>query len=319
MTLTELRYIVAVSRERHFGRAAHSCFVSQPTLSIAIKKLEDELNITLFERGSNEITVTDIGKRIIEQAQRALEEADAIKRMAGEQQNELIGPLKLGIIFTISPYLLPKLIPALKKLAPDMPLRLEENYTVRLAEMLKQGEVDAIIVADPFDEPGTDFYPLYDEPFVVAVPQDHPWHKRTSLKSSELSSQSVLLLTPGNCFRDQVLAACSELAIRQKNAGSLASMLQGSSLNTIRHMVGSGMGITVLPGTSVSPADSAMLHVISFEYPIPTRRVLLVTRKKFYRNKAIDVLCKAVYTSGLEGVTMLDHICFHSDTEMETN
>ena len=148
MTLTELRYIVAVARERHFGRAAQSCFVSQPTLSIAIKKLEDELNVTLFERGSNEVSVTEIGERIIEQAQRVLEEAESVKRIAGEQQNELNGQLKLGIIFTISPYLLPKLIPSLRKLAPDMPLLLEENYTVRLAEMLKRGEVDAIIVAD---------------------------------------------------------------------------------------------------------------------------------------------------------------------------
>src|SRR5437899_3332161 len=151
MTLTELRYIVAVARERHFGRAAQRCFVSQPTLSIAIKKLEDELSITLFERGGTEVAVTEIGERIVEQAQRVLEEADSIKRLAGEHQNELVGPLKLGVIFTIGPYLLPRLIPALRILAPEMPLFLEENYTARLAEMLKRGEVDEIIVSDPFD------------------------------------------------------------------------------------------------------------------------------------------------------------------------
>lgn len=305
MTLTELRYIVAVARERHFGRAAQSCFVSQPTLSIAIKKLEDELNITLFERGSNEVSVTEIGERIIEQAQRVLEEAESVKRIAGEQQNELSGQLKLGIIFTISPYLLPKLIPCLRRLAPDMPLLLEENYTVRLAEMLKRGEVDAIIVADPFEEPGTVAYPLYDEPFVVATPLDHPLTKRKSLRADELSNQSVLLLSPGNCFRDQVLASCSELATRQQQNGGLAGMLQGSSLNTIRHMVASGMGVTVLPITSVGPADQALFHTIPFTAPVPTRRVLLVTRKQFFRKQAIDVLQQAVFESGLGDVEMI--------------
>jgi LysR family hydrogen peroxide-inducible transcriptional activator len=174
MTLTELRYIVAVARERHFGRAAAACFVSQPTLSIAVRKLEEELGITLFERGSNEITVTDTGERIIEQAQRVLEEVSVIKTLASELKNELVGPFRLGVIFTIGPYLLPALIPALRELAPDMPLYLEENYTARLADMLKRGEVDAVIVAEPFDEPGVVTYPLYDEPFVVATPRTHP-------------------------------------------------------------------------------------------------------------------------------------------------
>ncbi|RBH50777.1 hydrogen peroxide-inducible genes activator, partial [Pseudomonas sp. MWU13-2860] len=173
MTLTELRYIVAVARERHFGRAAQSCFVSQPTLSIAIKKLEDELGVTLFERGGQEVSVTEIGERIIEQSQRVLEEAETVKRLAGEHQNELVGPLKLGVIFTISPYLLPRLIPALRILAPDMPLILEENYTSRLSEMLKRGEVDAIIVADPFEEADIGPCALSDDPFVVAPRTAH--------------------------------------------------------------------------------------------------------------------------------------------------
>jgi LysR family hydrogen peroxide-inducible transcriptional activator len=308
MTLTELRYIVAVARERHFGRAAQRCFVSQPTLSIAIKKLEDELSITLFERGGTEVAVTEIGERIVEQAQRVLEEADSIKRLAGEHQNELAGPLKLGVIFTIGPYLLPRLIPALRVLAPEMPLYLEENYTARLAEMLKRGEVDAIIVADPFDEPGTLAYPLYDEDFVVATPKGHPWEKRAAVQPQQLGqeTESVLLLNQGNCFRDQVLAACSELASRQNHAGGLAGMLQGSSLNTIRHMVASGMGITVLPMTSIGPADDTLLSIIPFTEPAPKRRVLLVTRKQFSRKKAVEALQQAVFRSGLPGVTMLE-------------
>jgi LysR family hydrogen peroxide-inducible transcriptional activator len=306
MTLTELRYIVAVARERHFGRAAQSCFVSQPTLSIAIKKLEDELGIALFERGGQEIAVTEIGERVVEQAQRVLEEADTIKRLAGEHQNELVGPLKLGVIFTIGPYLLPKLIPALRALAPDMPLFIEENYTARLSEMLKRGEVDAIIVADPFDEAGTVAWPLYDEPFVVATPKGHPWESLEQVEPCQLAEQSVLLLTQGNCFRDQVLQACSELASRQNGSGGLASTLQGSSLNTIRHMVASGMGITVMPSTSVSSADAPLLTVRPFTEPAPNRRVLLVTRKQFFRRKAIDTLQQAVFQSGLPGVAMLE-------------
>ncbi|WP_434633856.1 LysR substrate-binding domain-containing protein [Chromobacterium sp. CV08] len=306
MTLTELRYIVAVARERHFGRAAQSCFVSQPTLSIAIKKLEDELGITLFERGGQEVAVTEIGERIIEQSQRVLEEAEAVKRLAGEHQNELAGPLKLGVIFTISPYLLPKLIPALRILAPDMPLILEENYTSRLAEMLKRGEVDAIIVADPFEETGVEAWPLYDEPFVVAMPKGHPWEKQRQVAACQLAEESVLLLTQGNCFRDQVLQACSELSSRQNHGNGLAGTLQGSSLNTIRHMVASGMGVTVMPTTSVGPGDETLLSVVPFSEPAPRRRVLLVTRKQFFRKKAIDTLQQAVFRSGLPGVLMLE-------------
>lgn len=308
MTLTELRYIVAVARERHFGRAAQGCFVSQPTLSIAIKKLEDELGVTLFERGGQEVTVTEIGERVIEQAQRVLEEAETIKRLAGEHQNELVGPLKLGIIFTIGPYLLPRLIPALRTLAPDMPLLIEENYTARLAEMLKRGEVDAVIVADPFDEPGTIAWPLYDEPFVVATPKGHPWEALDAIDTSQLAEQSVLLLTQGNCFRDQVLEACSELSSRQHHGHGIAGMLQGSSLNTIRHMVASGIGVTVMPATSVSAADAPLLSVRPFRAPVPHRRVLLVTRKQFFRRKAIQTLQQAVFASALPHVTMLDHL-----------
>ena len=308
MTLTELRYIVAVAREKHFGRAAQGCFVSQPTLSIAIKKLEDELGITLFERGGQEVSVTEIGERVIEQAQRVLEEADTIKRLAGEHQNELVGQLKLGIIFTIGPYLLPKLIPALRSLAPEMPLIIEENYTARLAEMLKRGEVDAVIVADPFDEPGTISWPLYDEPFVVATPKGHAWENMKEINPSQLAQQSVLLLTQGNCFRDQVLQACSDLSSRQNHGHGWTGMLQGSSLNTIRHMVASGIGVTVMPATSVSPADDPLLTIRPFTTPVPHRRVMLVTRKQFFRRKAITIIQQAVFESGLQGVTMLEEL-----------
>ena len=154
MTLTELRYIVAVAQERHFGRAAQRCFVSQPTLSIAIKKLEEELAVPLFDRSSNEVKPTETGERIITQAHRVLEEADRIKHLAASEQNELAGVFKLGLIFTVAPYLLPRLILSLRKIAPSMPLMLEEQYTHNLTDGLKKGELDAIVVAEPFQEPG---------------------------------------------------------------------------------------------------------------------------------------------------------------------
>ena len=162
MTLTELRYIVAVARERHFGHAAETCFVSQPTLSVAVRKLEDELGVTLFERGPGEVTMTAAGRRVVEQAQRVLEEASLIKQIAAQGQDDLTGLLRLGAIYTIGPYLLPHLIPLLHGRAPRMPLQIEENYTAVLSERLKQGELDVIILSLPFREPGILTEPIYE-------------------------------------------------------------------------------------------------------------------------------------------------------------
>ena len=195
MTLTELRYIVAVAQERHFGRAAQRCFVSQPTLSIAIKKLEEELAVSLFDRSSNEIITTDAGERIVAQARRVLEEADLIRHLATEEQNELEGPFKLGLIFTVAPYLLPKLIMSLRSEAPKMPLMLEENYTDTLTEMLKRGDLDAVVVAEPYQEPGVVTLPLYDEPFFVIVPKGHHFEELDAVTPQCLAEEQVLLLT----------------------------------------------------------------------------------------------------------------------------
>lgn len=305
MTLTELRYIVAVARERHFGRAASRCFVSQPTLSIAIKKFEDELGLTLFERGSD-ITVTEIGKEIVEQAQVVLEQAEMIKRIAGAHQNPLIGALKLGIIFTIGPYLLPKLIPALRQLAPDMPLILEENYTARLSEMLKRGEIDVAILAEPFEEQGIVTFPVYDEEFLVATPKNHPWKSLAAIPRQALADENILLLNQGNCFRDHVLALCEDMKRPASGVNELWHKgLQGSSLTTIRHMVASGLGVTVLPATSIGPGDEALLELIPFEKPAPTRRVILAARRQYPRMEVIDTLKQAIRQANLEHVTYL--------------
>ncbi|WP_028451123.1 hydrogen peroxide-inducible genes activator [Chitinilyticum aquatile] len=305
MTLTELRYIVAVARERHFGRAAASCFVSQPTLSVAVKKLEDELGVTLFERSAGDVTLTPIGERIVGQAQTVLEEVQLIKQLAEQGKDPLAGSLRVGIIYTISPYLLPYLIPALRLKAPQMQMLLEENYTSRLAEMLKQGEIDVAILAEPFSEPGVATQIVYEEPFVVATPKGHPWEELAAIESEQLADENVLLLSPGNCFRDHVLQTCPDLNRESLASGSLQRTLQGSSLTTIRHMVAGGVGVTVLPATSVTEADEHLLAIRPFVPPVPTRRVMLAWRRNFPRAAAIEALRQAVLISGLPTVSFL--------------
>jgi LysR family hydrogen peroxide-inducible transcriptional activator len=304
MTLTELRYIVAVARERHFGRAANSCHVSQPTLSVAIKKLEEELGVQLFERGPGEVAVTPVGQRVVEQAQRVLEEAARVKEIAQAAHDPLAGPLRLGAIYTIGPYLLPKLIPVLRRKAPTMQLLIEENYTHRLAEMLKQGEVDVILVALPFAEAGVATRPLYDEPFFVALPQGHPLEKRKHISADELSRESLLLLGAGHCFRDQVLGLCA--TVQRGPRGTVARTVEGGSLETIRQMVAGGVGLTVLPATSVQPGESSeLIRIRPFARPVPDRRVIMAWRKSFPRPQAIEALRQAILECDLPQVTKI--------------
>lgn len=289
MTLTELRYVIAVAQNRNFRRAAEACFVTQPTLSLAIQKLEEELGVQIFERSKTDVMPTPLGQRLIEQAQRVLDEAAALKTMASERADPLIGPLRLGIIYTIAPYLLPSLVSALNRVAPHMPLEVEENLTTNLAVELKNGRLDAAILALPFDAPGLLKRELYREPFVVVVPRDHAWAKRANLRAEELSSQKVLLLASGHCFSNQVIEACPEL---QRKGGEV---LQGTSLETIRNMVASGLGITVLPGTAMGEHyHNPLLVAIPFAEPVPTRQVVIVWRSRFGREKAIDAVVEAV-------------------------
>jgi LysR family hydrogen peroxide-inducible transcriptional activator len=305
MTLTELRYIVAVARERHFGRAAETCFVSQPTLSVAVKKLEDELGVTLFERGPGEVSVTPAGEKIVEQAQRVLEEASRIREIAAAGKDPLAGPLRLGAIYTIGPYLLPKLIPILRRTAPAMQLLIQENFTHRLAEELKSGEVDVILVALPFEAPGVLTRAVYDEPFLVAVPKGHPWENRKRVTSDELTSESLLLLGEGHCFRDQVLEICH--TVRSRERSPLAKTVEGGSLETIRQMVAGGVGVTVLPATSTNASGGAsdLIRIVPFARPAPTRRVGLAWRRSFPRPEAIEALRKAILACNLPQVEKL--------------
>ncbi|MFA5597844.1 MAG: LysR substrate-binding domain-containing protein [Pusillimonas sp.] len=308
MTLTELKYIVAVARERHFGRAADACYVSQPTLSVAIRKLEEELGITLFERGGNEVSVTPIGERVIAQAQRVLEETANLREIARQGHDPLAGPLRVGVIYTIGPYLLPRLVPAQIELTPQMPLILQENFTARLLELLRQGEIDCAIMALPFPDAGLEVRPLYDEPFVVAVPRNHPWAGRTSISTAELKNETMLLLGTGHCFRDQVLEVCPELARFSASSDGIQRSFEGSSLETIRHMVAAGIGITVLPVSSLptSGAPDDLLAYIPFSHPVPDRRVVMAWRKSFPRREAMDSLVAAIRRCQLPGVTYLE-------------
>ncbi len=315
MTLTELRYITALAQQRHFGRAAEATFVSQPTLSVAVKKLEEELGVTLFERGTHEVTLTPIGAQIVEQAQRVLEQVAAIAEIAKHGKDPLVGALRLGLIYTISPYLLPLLIPQLQKKAPQMSLLIQENYTTRLLEMLKMGELDVIIIASEVNEPGLIEQALYDETFVVAMPQGHRWAKRKSITAADLAEESLLLLGSGHCFRDQVLKFCPALNRTAAAPGSMQKNLAGSSLETMRHMVASGIGITVLPSTSVPHFSEkahqnpnhldSMLAYRPFAKPAPDRRVILVWRSSFPRLAAVEVLRQAILNCPLQGVKKL--------------
>ena len=305
MTLTELRYIVAVARERHFGRAAEACFVSQPTLSVAIKKLEDELNVQIFERSGSELAITSLGQSIIHQAQKVLDEAQVIKPLAQHGQDPLSGPVRLGTIYTIAPYLLPKLIARSREALPQMPLYLQENFTVKLLELLKQGDIDAAILADPFPQSGLEVLPLYDEGFMVAIPQGHPWETLSMIQHDELKSQTTLLLGQGHCFRDQVLDICPDMQKTQND--SELSSFEGSSLETIRQMVAGGIGISIMPMTSIPEEGQSLglIRYIRFADPIPKRRVVLAWRKSYARTKAMHALAEAIKTSGIAGVDFL--------------
>ena len=303
MTLNELRFIVAVAHERNFRRAAEKAFISQPALSLAIQKLEEELGVKIFERGKSYVTPTPIGTAIVAQAQRVLEEAERIPALAAEGRNQLISPLRVGIIHSVGPYLLPDLIPALKEVAPQMALEVEENITANLEGLLRNGRLDVIIIALPFGDASILTHALYDEPFQVVVNSEHGWAARRSIRAPELSGEKVLLLDAGHCFSNQVEEACPEL--HRKGA----EIQQGTSLETIRNMVASGLGITVLPASANSPRyRSKLLRIIPFSKPVPSRRIALAWRKSFTRTQAVEALAQAIALAEISGITHLESL-----------
>ena len=288
MTLSELRFIVAVGREKNFRKAADKCFVSQPALSLAVKKLEDELGITLFERSRTDVSITQAGQAIINQAIIVLDEAGKIKEMAQQGDGQLAKPFKLGLIYSIAPYLLPLIIPLLRNSAPDMPLEIEENITKNLEEKLKKGFIDAAIVALPFDIPGIEIENLYEEPFVTVVPVKHPWAQKKTIKADLLASEKVLLLDNTHCYSNQVQEACPGLLKTGEIQG-------GNSLETIRSMVASNLGISVLPKSATTLRHvNPLVKVIQFDKPIPFRKVVLAYRKSSVKKQALEEVVKSI-------------------------
>ena len=312
MTLTEMRYITALDKTRHFGRAADACHVSQPTLSVAIKKVEQQIGAPLFERGASEIRTTPLGELIVTQIKRVLDETLRLDEIATQSRDPLKGPLRVGVIYTIAPYLLPALIPVLHKLAPDMPLFLREDFTANLIPMLKEGELDILVLALPVDVPGIVAQRVYEEPFRVVVPAAHEWAGRKSVRNDELDGQQLLLLGSGNCFRDQVLEACPRL----QRAEGMSGSIEGSSLETIRHMVASGAGIAVMPSSAADPLvdREPMVKVLRFaeasghvakpgESAGVGRTVGLAWRTTYPRPKAVDAVRQAILSCQLPGVS----------------
>ena len=297
MTLTELRYLVALAESGHFRKAAEQCSVSQPTLSIAIKKLEAELGVCLFERARHKVATTPTGELIVEQARTVLRETQNLRLLAERGKDPMGSMLSVGAIYTVGPYLFPRLVGHLQQLAPNMPLFIEESYTASLRVKLSNGELDAIFVALPFTETDIVTRTLFDESFVVLLPQDHPLTENSHINASSLAEHQVLLMGEGHCFRDQVLEACPGLkrAIREKYAQG-HTVVEGGSLETLKHMVASGLGITVLPESAANEATygNNALAVRPFESPAPCRSIALAWRVSYPRPEAIDILIDAL-------------------------
>lgn len=297
MTLTELRYMLALAEEKHFGRAANRSHISQPTLSVAIRKLEQALNVQIFERGRTRVMITPIGEQLVAQAKKVLEEADRLTLLARNTGDELQGAIKVGAIFTIAPYLFPSLIPKLRTLAPKMTLEIEENYTAVLRDRLRHGHIDVAIVSLPFSEVDVLTKPLFTEPFQVLLPKHHPLTDKTSIAPEDLAHSDLLLLGEGHCFRDQIFDACPSIErATRDHQGRIRTFADGSSLETIRHMVASGLGVTILPQSAnhTAPYSEEWLVMRPLAGTPPERTVAMAWRTSFPRPRAIDALEKAI-------------------------
>ena len=308
VTLTELRYIVAVARHRHFGKAAEACFVSQPTLSVGVRKLEEELGVRLFERSRSDVLVTPAGADIVAQAEQVLRAADGIRETAAAAHDPLGRQLTLGVIYTVGPYLVPRLISGLKRLAPRMSLVVKENFTDALAADLRRGEVDAAIMSLPFSDPRLLSRPLYHEPFKLAMPAEHALARKKQISPTDLNDETLLLLGARNCFRDQVIEICPACARSGNEAqAGLQKTLEGSSLDTICQMVAMGAGVTILPSTmKISEDLDPHLAIRPFARPQPKRTIAVFYRREFARPQVIQCLSQAVREAGLPGVEYCD-------------
>lgn len=292
MTLNELRYVVAVAQTQHFSKAAEACHVSQPSLSIAIRKLEEELGVTIFQRGKRQVEVTPEGESVVQQAQKVIEEAEKLTYLKTLQRNPLEGVLKIGAIFTIGPYLFPSLIPYMRDKFPQMPLHIDEDYTENLRKKLLKAEIDIAVLALPFSDPAIDTLEVYDEDFMPLFYDGHPFGEESEVKVEDIPNKNLLMLGKGNCFRDQVVAACPNCHSPSANE---ENWVVGSSLETIRHMVAMKLGITIMPVTALAKqTDYPGLDSRPFAEPVPKRRIILAWRSSFPRKEAVKVIAESL-------------------------
>jgi LysR family transcriptional regulator, hydrogen peroxide-inducible genes activator len=288
--LKDLRYLVAVADERHFGRAADKCFVSQPTLSAQLKKLEQYLGVQLIERAPQHIRLTEAGEQIVARARRILEDSDAVVTLARAHRDPLAGVLRIALLPTIGPYLLPRVSRLVRKALPRLELRLYEYQTAPMLEKLQLGEIDMGVLALPVDTEGLDCRELYAEPFIVAVPDHHRLAKRDTVRVEDLQGEPLLLLEDGHCLRDQALEVCSRIGPNEKQD------FRATSLETLRQMVATGAGVTLLPELATRGAYGHAKGVANrpFARPAPVRRVGAVWRRSSARLQAIEALCKVI-------------------------
>ena len=290
MTLRELRYLVALADLGHFGRAAEACHASQPTLSTQLKKLEEFLGVTLFERTNKALHVTPIGEQIVAKARRILAEAESIIELGRQRVGPLTGPLNLGVIPTLSPYLLPWLLPALGDAYPDLRLIVHEDLTDHLIERLKAHKIDAALVALPIDEEEVDTLALFDEPFFFACPPGHALAKAKTVKPSDLRRERLLLLTDGHCLRDQALAVCGLAEAPPEDEGT---DFRAASLETIRQMVAAGMGCTLLPAMALGSAEDHRIEVRPLAAKA-TRCIGLAWRRSYPKAADLNLLANVI-------------------------
>jgi LysR family hydrogen peroxide-inducible transcriptional activator len=288
MTLQELRYLVALADKQNFLRAAEACNVGQPTLSTQLKKLEDYLGVTLFERNKHRLRPTPIGDQIIERARKILSTADEIRDLASNDHDPMNGPLRLGVIPTLGPYLIPHLLPAIRSNFCNLHLFLREDLTSNLLERLRQGSLDALLLALPVRGEDIEVMSLFHEAFVVALPKDHVLAKQQRVNEASLCGENVLLLEEGHCMRDQALAICGATSSDQREE------LKATSIETLRQMVAAGVGCTLLPRLAAHPGagsiNDGMVEIRSFEAPEPTRTIGLAWRHRYPREAAIRSL-----------------------------
>lgn len=293
MNLRDLKYIIAVAESHHFGKAAQRCFVSQPTLSGQIKKLEDELGVTIFERSNRSVEITPVGETIVAHARQIMEQADAITQLARAHQDPLAGPLRIGAIPTVSPYLMPLILAPLKKQYPQMKLVLSEELTDTLLQRLHNHEIDAALLATPVSEPDLVSLPLFDEPFWVAYPSSHAFYTKEKITRRDLDNENLLLLSEGHCLAKQAMEVC-HLKERQTQ-GEMAD-LRASSLETLIQLVKADFGITLVPALAMRGSWTTGSGVVAQPLSIAdaSRRISLVYRSSFPRPLALQTFASTI-------------------------